>query len=644
MFISRLLQKLSLVALLAAALSISRVTQLVDSWFGFIPLLFVFAGFVLGFGGWGRYFALRMGRNGLADTALFSSLLAVASAYFFGHLGFLGEMGRWFGFALLTIGIFLGRKEIPWPKSSWISAILGVVIALRFFNAFLPIAHGDPFIYHLLGPRLWVDLGSVRMHPQLPNALLASAWEYFYLWPQLLFARSGEIHGLVAAQIFSQWIHLLWGWIGIPLVADALFFPRGGRARDRFLVFLSLLFVTSLQWTGGLSKNDCGVAFWALGAFLFWVRAFDHREESDWKNYVFAGIFFGLAIAAKLNAAIFLAPAFAISFLFFVARGGYLAKALGLYLSAMVSLLTASAFFLRNFYLTKNPFFPMFQNRFPSPWVSQSWADNFATVHPNENLLQFGVLGERVGSLLRESPMMAGWLLLPFLFFRPQSRDFLRNHAMYLAIAFFTFLIFSFSFSGNIEIRYLGANLPLMAALGTLLFCEGLNFLSEYRAEKVGVTILVIAILACSHLPFHLLVKAIRIPPGIPYLLTHTAGDSKAWLRDNAGKGELIVLMADNETYYLSGLRVTVLTERPDIDFVTYGEKDFAKFMRGLCSSSRGTYLLDARTNIGLALRFPGKDLSSALLFRGISSNVYDLGKLERLAYGDVSACASAAK
>ncbi|MGZ3693443.1 MAG: hypothetical protein ACXWQO_04580 [Bdellovibrionota bacterium] len=641
---SLLLPKLFLFAVLLAAISPARVTFLVDSWAGFFPMLFLFGGLAFGVWGWGRFFALRLGYGLFSEAALFSSLVAVLAGFLWGHLGFLTEAGRVTALAFLIVGVFLNNQPISLPRFSWISGLLGFLILFRFFNAFLPSAHGDPFIYHLLGPRLWVAGEAVKQNPDLPNALLASAWEYFYLWPQLLFARSGEIHSLVMAQIFSQWIHLFWGWLGIPLVADAIFFRAGGRTEARFLVFLSLLFVSSLQWTAGLAKNDCGIAFWALGAFYFWWNGLSAEKRFAWKDFLFAGVFGGLAVAGKLNAAIFLAPAFSLSFLFSLRQENSVRNFIGLVITAATTAVAAGVFFFRNFRLTGNPFFPMFQERFPSPWVSQSWADNFSSMHPSESHFQVSAFLERLTALPKESPLMLCWLLLPGFWFFPQGRVFLRKNMMVLVIAAATLVFFSLAFGGNIEMRHLGAGLILLAAMGALILNQALELSPNARVKRFGPLIAMIVVLACSHIPLHLLAKAFRIHPGVPFLNTHTAGDSKAWLRDKTGANELIVVMADNEMYYLSSLHVTVLTERPDIDRATYGVQDFRAFMHGLCDTSHGSYLLDARANIGVSKRFPGIDLSSALLFRGAASAVYDLGKMEKLAYKDASACASAAK
>lgn len=641
MSLARLPQKLLLFALLFSAVDGVWLAQSVDSWLGFLPALLAFSGFAAGLWGWGRFSALRLGYGGLAEGALFSTLAAVVPAFLLGHSGALGNTGRILALAYLVVGIFLARMSWRRPRLNWPMVLLGAVVLFRFFNAYLPSGHGDPLIYHLLGPRLWVQQGMVTLHPDLPNALLAGAWEYFYLWPQLIFNAGGEIHSLVLAQIYSQWIHLLWGWLGIPLVADAMLFRGSERSHQRYFVFFSLLFVSSLQWTGALAKNDCGVACWALGAMLFWSRGLS--TEGRARDFMLAGTFAGLAVAGKLNAAIFLLPALLAYWLMCLREVSVANQIKGGLASAVFGAFTVGLFFFRNWKETANPFFPLLHSVFPSPWVSQSWADNFASMNPGSAFSPH-TLGARIMALPRENPLMLGWLLLPVLYFRAEGRAYLRLRAPWIAVALASLLLFGLAFGGSLEMRHLGAGLILLTAIGSMAAAEAVDLLKSARARRWAGRLLIVVLLACSRLPLHLIWKSPGIAPGVSYLSTHTAGDAKAWLREHAGREELIAVMADNETYYLSGQKVTVLTERPDIDRATYGVKDFAGFMRGLCSTSRATYLLDARESMGMAPRFPDRDLSSALLFRGVASNVYDLGKLEALAYREGAACASASR
>jgi hypothetical protein len=99
------------------------------------------------------------------------------------------------------------------------------------------------------------------------------------------------------------------------------------------------------------------------------------------------------------------------------------------------------------------------------------------------------------------------------------------------------------------------------------------------------------------------------------------------------------VINGDNETYYLSTIRSTVLTERPDIDAATYGKTNFPTFLSGLCQSSGAKYLLDARANASLEGRFPSPAWKASILFQADGATVYDLEKLQALVLKENAGC-----
>lgn len=272
-----------LITLFSAALwLVGFPVSWLDSWWGLFPFTAYFLSFAAGIFSWGLVAERRLG-GGAAAAWLFSSLAAVVFAFFLGHVGLLGMPGHW----LFLAGLHLGLLFLPWSRfrealvvfrSPWLNFVLFFIFGLRFLSAFLPQGHGDPLLYHLMGPRLWNLMGSVQLNPDLPIPFLAASWEYFSsMAPRALLPSSLEpasIPQLVAAQIFSQWIHLTWGLFGSIVVLRQLAEGRAGITSERrlALLLLALLFVPSLQWTGALAKNDCGMAFWSLGAWFFLLR------------------------------------------------------------------------------------------------------------------------------------------------------------------------------------------------------------------------------------------------------------------------------------------------------------------------------------------------------------------------------------
>jgi hypothetical protein len=600
----------------------SPVAALANGWWGLPPLFALFLCFAAALLGWGSLVERWLG-GGWAGAFLYSSALGVAFMLGAGALGVL-PLRPLFFLVLLPGGWLLARRPGEAGVSRWVWAVFLFAAGVRALSAFLPQAHGDPLLYHLTGPRLWQLAGASRLAPDMPNAILAATWEYLYLWPQVFWADVTNVNHLLAAQIFCQWTHLLWGWLGAALVIERL--TRGDDSGPwRFLFPLAALFLASVQWTAGLAKNDAGVAFWCLGSWWLLERACAERKL---RLFAAAGVLAGFAVTGKISAVLFLAPALLVSLGLFLGRARAKAVAgAGAFSGAFLAGLLPV--YLRNWHETGNPFFPMFTRYFPSPWISASWAAHFSAVHPGEETHRWHILLVRLGELGRESPLVFGWALLPLALAVPAVRRRLAGKSHWFLVSGLSFALFAACFSLDAEIRYLGATLILLAASGLAVLLAVAEALPG-KGRAAGGWVLLVGILAASKLPTHLLWKFPKIAPGGAFLLTHTGGDSKAWLREHAAPGALIVFLNDNESYYLLGHRITMLTERPDLDAPTREEKSLAPFVRAICHFGGATYLLESRSQTGLAVRFPSPALEPAVAFQGVSSRVYDLRILER--------------
>ena len=609
----------------------------VNSWWGFFPTAFFFFSFASGIFGWGAFAERKLG-GGIAGVYLLSSLIAVAFAMIMGHLGLLGEHYRWAFVLFLLAGIGLrptGTKQFLWFHNTWLNVLLYFIFFIRFFSAYLPHAHGDPLLYHLAAPRIWNLQNIVRLNTDLPVLYLASTWEYFYLWPQVLLTNSATtVKELILAQIFSQWIHLIWALYGSVFIIRKLLakFDKTVPEAMEFLFFLAFLFVDSLHWTASLAKNDCGIAFWCLGAMLF-------ITELNARSWLLAGIFAGLALAGKINAILFLIPLamvitakFALPPLFPEGRSLNFKRKIQLLASALVgAILGAGPLYLRNWLETKDPFFTMFSKWFPSPWISQSWANHFEAHQPSTHQNLWGMFTIRLGELMHESPAFWLWVALPLVLLHKNSRLKILKIWEWCALFVSSLLLCTFAVGPNAQIRYLGASLWIGALVGvTIFFVIVEQFPKKY--SRFAIIALIALFLGLSKLPTHILWKFPKIAPGEPMVLKHTAGAAKAWLRENL-KDRLVVISADNETYYLSTVRATMLTERPDIDAATYGKTNLNDFIRGLCESSGAKYLLDSRAEYSLKNRFPAPVWDQAVIFDADGARIYDLTKIQDLIF-----------
>jgi hypothetical protein len=323
------------------------MTALANRWWGLPPLFGIYLAFAACLLGWGCLAERRWG-GGWAGIFLYASVFATGFAFVLGHLGLLQH--RIFFFAYLAAGGWLLSREPLAVKirlpGAWVTALFAFVFGLRFLAAFLPEKHGDPLLYHLVGPALWRMHGAVHIDPDLPNALLSATWEYLYLWPQVIWNQAASARELIVAQIFCQWLHLTFGWLGLALVVAEAAKRVQVEARWRFLFPLAALFVASLQWTAGVAKNDAGVAFWCLGSWLLFERASASKRRG---LLIWSGLLAGLAVTAKISAILFLAPTIGVAWLMSLFRGqpGRAAVRNLLYFSAAF-LLALIPIYLRN--------------------------------------------------------------------------------------------------------------------------------------------------------------------------------------------------------------------------------------------------------------------------------------------------------
>lgn len=616
-------------------------SSLADSWWGIAFLFLLFCGFLAGSLGYGAWLRRRLfpGSTALAhlsDSFLLASLLLWASASALSAAGLLALLPGWAWLALFLPGLYLGRPVFldllrALGERRVFAAAAVVIFLVRGLTAAVPAQHGDPLLYHLLGPRLWREAGGFTMHPDLPNALLASSWEILYVWPQLFWASARPLFGLVEAQLFSQWLHLFLAWGGSALLVMRLF-EREVRSRWLPLVGLAALFVAGVQWTAALAKNDAGIAFWTLGAAVYFSDGF--RKER-FSSFLLSGIFAGLALSGKVTALLSLAPLLGALLLAAKPWRNFSLSMRGALLWAGGLLLGAAPVYARNYLLSGNPFFPLFPGLFPSPWLSRSWEAHFAQVHPSSPLEALPRLWLRVPELWRESPfvVLAALFLaiaaLRFVLRKPKA-DCGEIPAL-LAGALAAYAIFVVMQAKEIELRYLGASLELLAAGGVFAALRWSAGLPTGRLQAGVATLVAIALFASSKLPLHVLHKVWKSPIGVEALRTHSAGEAKAWLRANA-RDSFTVVAGDNEMYYLTPLRAAVLTERPDLDAATHDVKELKEFLGAICGLTQAKFLLDARPTgpHGLEAKFGKEAFAKAMVFSAQGANVYELGRLDQ--------------
>lgn len=569
-----------------------------------------------------------------------------------GKLGVLGPKWQslWWSMTLLAVILLWRERPRDWiPQlslfsSSWMErgafGLFAFYFCLRFFVASFPSPHGDALLYHLVGPRLWHLHGAIQLDPNLPNALIANSWEYLYVWPVELIHRASPLSELLCVQIFSQWTHLLVG--GLATALFLLLFLRAWvtNAAIIYLAVTAGIISSSLQWTMGLAKNDWGVIFWFF-AGLYCIRLALIRERRRW--LCLGGMFWGLALVAKLNAALVLFPMLLLLLPRFRQNKRFgMFSSLALILPSMA--LTAALILMRNWQETGTPFFPMFQTWWPSAWVSESWHAHIATNQPKQKIVSLGLFLKRGMDLAREGyggfSAILGLALMVLLLVQRSSTEKPRPQknqifplSLWLNAGWLSWVLFVISVGDDQEIRYLGAGILLLSTGGMLLIWQSLEKFGNRQSQTAFVCFACLILAATSRLPLHVLGSKHWPKSGVPAVESTSGGDAKLWLRLNAKGNERIIFVADNETYYLLDHPVTILTERPDLDRATRQEINLGPWLAAVAHvAPDARYVLDTRPSLGLSARFntasDRERLLNATVFQGQTARVIDLKRL----------------
>lgn len=586
---------------------------------------------VLGFLKWSGYVHLGL----LLVILLLGSLLRLAKekSYPTQSQGFLEFFKEFHKEAL---------KTTPSKLLLGLALLLGLSVVLRSF-----LLHGttDPFMYHLLGPRLWADHGRIYLDSNYPIILNAWLWEYLYLWGEVLLG-GPQGAGLIEGQFFGQWVHLFIG-LGGTLLALAQIF-RGFRL-DVKLIFLLVIGVMSTKMVmdyASIAKNDFGAFFWALAGVAFLLSK-DLRSV-EWRLGI-GSFLMGASVAAKPNGVIFCglilfwtALEFGKNKKTFLQKLQLWSKGLGAFILPSLPIL------IRNGVFTGNPLFPFrvfgFEDRVLGPAFEAVQTARGLSLSANRDMI-FG----KAMLFLEDQPLFVLSFLggLLFLGSFKELRKETEVKALWV-LSFLSFLPFLFLASSPFFFRWFGPGVYLFLGFGVLflkILFEKLPVRSRKIREKIEVGMILFLALAYTvrgfdqHV-FKTLVSGSSPNEVLRQDLIHMGGGAMTWLRLNAKASDLVVSSGHSMPYYISHLNTSNLSFSPYLDRLTYGIEDPKKLFLKL--RERGVrYVFDSyhwagknlkdRTPWGpravlvqrLALQFP-----KSVVFNNRYSSVIDLMKI----------------
>ena len=366
-------------------------------------------------------------------------------------------------------------------------AISGLLIAEVLLNLTPPISR-DALIHHLAVPKLWLLNGGFYETP----------WSEFSYYPMNI-----DLLYLVClyfkSDIAPKFIHFAFGF-GTGLLVYNYLKNRFGKNWGLlgFLIFFSTPVVVHLSTTAYV---DLGMTFFTTSSILAFVRWRD-ESYSNAKWLVLSAVCMGLAAGSKYNAMI---AWFFLNLMLIFCYSKDTKRELPALKSGVVffiiTLLVVSPWYIKNYILTANPLYPLFDNFFK---VLHHAGDGGGGLAAAGNNFDAGIFQRRemmFGESFWETilipiriffqgkdgsaqyfdgvlnPILV--VMLPFAFLK---QDFGRDKALFFSFSVF-FLLMA-CFLTVIRIRYILPVIPFLAILSII----GIKNVAEWTGKRAGPT------------------------------------------------------------------------------------------------------------------------------------------------------------
>ena len=343
----------------------------------------------------------------------------------------------------------------------WALILLGILLLAGFVLTLTPETGKDALIYHLAVPKLYL------LH------------HGFYFIPGNAFAGYpllGEMHYLLALFLQNDILAKAMNFI---ILCGTLFgmglFARHVLQNQHFPSLSMLIFVSipSVFAISHAAYNDMLVTFFTLAAIYSFFRWSDDRLTA-W--LILCGLFSGSSAACKYTALI-ATPLGCLGILWLAKRSGNGAREtlrrLALYVAA--ALIAGSPFYLKNWIVTGNPFYPFFYGLFSGKGWDPDQARLYDLLIQNlgmgRSLLDYLLLPWNLSFRAKMDSLEFDGILGPIFLLALPFLVALRRWETPLRMTLtYTLLTFLFWASSAQQIRYLIPLLPLLAlVVGAIL-------------------------------------------------------------------------------------------------------------------------------------------------------------------------------
>lgn len=361
----------------------------------------------------------------------------------------------------------LKKIHSPWDTVAFFLLLLCLSAGLLL--TLTPEIGKDALIYHLAVPKFFLKHHGVTFIP-------GNIFSNYPLHSEMLFLVGLFLQG----DILARGIHFLM-LLFILLGMDQ--FIRYRMKGHDYPALSLLIFCTlpSVFTVSHMAYNDLFVTFYSMGAVFALINGFD-RPEQGW--LILSGVFSGLAIAGKYTA-LFL-PFIGCLGILWAARHHHFRSGMTFRMLLLYGLMVAMAgspFYIKNWIVTGNPFYPflygIFEGRGWEPQQAQFYDFFIQSLGMGRTLLDYILLPWNLSFRAEmNSPHFDGMIGPIFIATLPFAIG-LRKPSMVLKImGLCCFLMFLFWASAAQQIRYLVPVFPFLAIITGFI-------LTSYQRKRI---------------------------------------------------------------------------------------------------------------------------------------------------------------
>lgn len=491
----------------------------------------------------------------LALDGLFGAGIYAFTISIFGHFFSLYQVTL----SLIILGLIFFSLSL---QMRWFNFRLNLPIVVVFYLlfafviAFYPSTYFDPLNYHLYGIVEWSKLDRLS-HINSAIQIMHNSYADYLYFPFSHWWGQGKIDDLVSIQVSSQVFTVIFGITFFSLLFYELLKDKVEKIWIPLFIMAALT-RASLQHKGFIAKNDWIALSWFLGSVYIILKCQGNRLII----IILSSFLMGLSIGTKFS---YVVPA-----LFFLLLLQHLEKIKikneAPYILFFI-LIFSLPYFLRNYFWTKNPIFPMGQKLFQSDFLGPSWIDGFGLFDVGLNNSNFNFFLKKIIRIFTYDPYVYLGLLLPFFFNIISST--IKKIWKYVYFFSVCFIFFLGPFS---ELRHFGFVAIVLNSFGIyviFLMTRKFKVENQHLIIKLILFTIVINFLSLEN-QLNPIPSALRkgiFFPRVQSLLDEGKGMelSKA-LNKNLKKDQKVAILDDTPPYYLSMYNVIRLWDNPVID------------------------------------------------------------------------------